>query len=95
MERKTSKLLWLVTLGALLGGALATWLAPKSILWYFTPPVEFGVNCKNPIAWGLRKLEMAQGFGLVVGALFGLMVFVIVWRRQKSDLPTEPTEPML
>jgi hypothetical protein len=81
VERKAAKFLWLVSAGALLGAVIATWLAPKSIIWYFTPPVQFGVNCQDPIRWALRKMMIAQGLGLLIGALFGIMGFIIVWRR--------------
>jgi hypothetical protein len=84
VERKWSKFLWLITLGGLLGAGIATWLAPKSIAWYFAPPVEFGVNCKPAVEWALQKMRIAQGLGLLIGALFGLMFFIILWKRQNG-----------
>ena len=64
--------LWLTVVGSLIGAVLSTWLAPKMIAWYFTPPAQMGFNCVDPIQWALGKLQVAQAFGILLGAALGL-----------------------
>jgi len=70
------KYLRLAAIGCVVGGLATSWLAPKVIAWYFNPPIEMAINCKIPIEWALRKLQLAQLVGTIVGgvcfALFGL-----------------------
>jgi hypothetical protein len=69
--------------GALIGLVLTTWLAPGMIAWYFNPPVEMGgFSCTAPIAWALKRLQWAQLWGVVVGAVLGLVVYGVVQRRR-------------
>jgi len=76
-------------LGALIGGLLATWLAPKAIAWYFDPPVSFGVTCKAPIEWALRRLQWSQLIGIIAGGTAGLVLYFLVFKRKKEPLPPE------
>jgi hypothetical protein len=88
--------------GALIGIALATWLAPGMIAWYFTPPVETGgFSCTDPITWALRRLQSAQLWGIGVGGVVGLVVYGLVQRRQHkkqealSSVPDSSTNDQL
>jgi hypothetical protein len=71
--------------GACVGTALTAWLAPQMIKWYFTPPVETGINCSAPIAWALSRLQWAQLWGVVLGAAVGFVVYGFVQRRRKKQ----------
>ena len=75
--------------GAIIGIALATWLAPGMIAWYFNPPVEMGgFSCTAPIQWALRRLQAAQLWGVGVGGVLGLILFGIIQaRRRKTQAP--------
>lgn len=80
-------------IGALLGAVLSTWLAPKMIAWYFTPPVEFGINCNPPIVWALHRMQLAQATGVFVGFILFLVLFMVFSKRQSKEVNpfTEPT----
>jgi len=77
-------MLWFVSFGGLLGAALTSWLAPKLIAWYFDPPVNIGVNCKEATQWSMAKLQTAQFIGLASGAVFGLVLWLTMRKKNKS-----------
>ena len=81
--------------GGLLGALLTSWLAPKGIAWYFDPPVDIGVNCKAATQWSMAKLQTAQFFGLLGGALLGLTLAIMTRRRHAEPPDSYPTEPQL
>lgn len=78
---KFSRNLSIVLTASLLGGALATWLAPKIISVLFTPPVSFGINCEPAAAWSMGKLVASQGLGLILGMTAGIAFSVYLRRR--------------
>jgi hypothetical protein len=76
--------------GAVIGAALAAWLAPGVIAWYFNPPVEMGgFSCNVPIAWALKRLQRAQLWGVIVGGVLGLVLYGVAHRR-RSRQPAPP-----
>ncbi len=79
--------LWLVVVGSLIGAVLSTWLAPKMIAWYFTPPAQMGFNCVEPIQWALGKLQTAQFVGIVVGAAGGFAIYFGLFRKKAAASP--------
>jgi hypothetical protein len=80
--------------GALLGAALAAWLAPGVIAWYFNPPVEMGgFSCNVPIAWALKRLQRAQLWGLVVGGVLGLVLYGVIHRRRDRSSASHRSGP--
>lgn len=86
MKARSSRLSLWVSVSAILGVILASWLAPKGIAWYFDPPVDIGVNCRAATEWSMRRLLIAQGGGLSIGAVAG---FVISMTRKKGAADTE------
>jgi hypothetical protein len=76
---------WLA-IGCVLGGIVTSWLAPKAIAWYFTPPIEMALNCKAPIEWALHKLQMAQLFGTLAGGIVFFMLGLTVFKEKNSEL---------
>jgi hypothetical protein len=70
--------------GALCGGLVSTWLAPKAISWYFMPPAQMAFNCSEPIAWALGKLQVAQAFGIIAGGVMGAALYYVFTRRRKA-----------
>ena len=95
MQTKKPKFLMFIFLGAIIGSALASWLAPKGIAWYFDPPVDIGVNCKSATEWAMNRLRTMQIVGLGVGAVFGLILAIVVKRRRNavSYEYTTPADP--
>lgn len=71
--------------GALCGGLVSTWLAPKLISWYFMPPAQMGFNCAEPISWALGKLQVAQALGIILGAVAGAVLYFVLTRRRKAS----------
>jgi hypothetical protein len=80
--------------GAIIGAALAAWLAPGMIAWYFNPPVEMGgFSCTTPIKWALKRLQWAQLWGVIVGGVLGLVVYGVYQRRRGRMLEQHSHEP--
>ena len=69
----------LMTLGAILGHLLASYVGPKVLKWYFAPPVTGWADCSPAVAWGMSRLILIQLLGLVMGcivaALLGWKIF--------------------
>lgn len=83
------KIVRMVAIGSVFGGLATTWLAPKVIAWYFTPPIEMAINCKVPIEWALRKLQIAQLFGTLGGAaLFLVLALTLFKGKDESSAET-------
>lgn len=86
MQSRSTLFLW-IGIGALLGALLASWLAPKGIAWYFDPPVDIGVNCKQATEWSMSRLLIAQFWGLVFGTIATLTALFFFRRKTaKSDV---------
>ncbi len=68
--------------GLLFGALLSSWLSPRMIGWYFEPPVNIGLNCRPATEWAMRKLQIAQLFGMGIGAV--LTLFLRSLFRKKS-----------
>ena len=80
---------WFSIGGAVLGSALASWLAPKMIAWYFDPPVNIGINCRPATEWAMAKLQVMQFIGLIAGLALGLTL-ALVTRKREDGVPSEP-----
>ena len=78
---------------ALVFGLLATWLGPKMISYWYTPPVPAGAasafNCTDAVNWAMNKLVLTQLIGSVIGLLIG-MVLGILMRRKPVPPPASP-----
>ena len=87
------RIIWFILGGAIFGSAIASWLAPRGIAWYFDPPVNIGLNCKAATEWAMTKLQIMQFVGLLAGSGLGLLLGIS--RRKGSDaldgVPNEPT----
>ncbi len=79
-NRNSLILLWLL-LSAFAGGAVATWVAPRTIAWYFEPPVEIGVNCRPATEWAMAGLMKAQMWGMIAGFVLAAVVLFLKTRR--------------
>jgi hypothetical protein len=75
-----------VLLGAFLGTALMGWLSPFVISWYFAPPVDLAVNCREAVDWGISQYRYAILIGTVVGAIGGALLFRTILRRTSKDV---------
>jgi uncharacterized membrane protein YeaQ/YmgE (transglycosylase-associated protein family) len=77
---------------ALIFGLLATWLGPKMISYWYTPPVPAGAasafNCTDAVNWAMNKLVLTQLVGSVIGFLVGMVVGIVM--RGKPVPPPAP-----
>ena len=85
MQSRSSVFSW-IGIGALVGALLASWLAPKGIAWYFDPPVNIGVNCREATEWAMSRLLMTQFWGLVSGVIASLLIASFLRKRRARDL---------
>jgi hypothetical protein len=78
---------------ALIFGLLATWLGPKMISYWYTPPVAAGAasafNCTEAVNWAMNKLVLTQLIGSLIGIVVG-MVLGIVMRGKAVPPPAAP-----
>jgi len=72
--------------GALLGVVVTTWVGPRVLTWWFTPPAGMMLtNAAEAVRWGMDRLVTAQIISLLIGAVLGLVASVLL--RRKSDTP--------
>lgn len=90
--KSRSKLPWVLGTGGFVGGALATWLAPGTIKWYFTPPAQFGFNCTGPIEWAIERFQWALAGGILLGMLVALVVY-LKFRKPTTESPDPEVLP--
>jgi hypothetical protein len=78
---------------ALIFGLLATWLGPKMISYWYTPPVPSGgasaFNCTDAVNWAMNKLVVTQLIGSAIGFVVGI-VLGIMMRGKAVPPPTAP-----
>jgi ABC-type phosphate/phosphonate transport system permease subunit len=78
---------------ALIFGLLATWLGPKMISYWYTPPVPSGAasafNCTDAVNWAMNKLVVTQLVGTLIGVVVGLALGVVM-RRKPVPPPAIP-----
>lgn len=72
---------------------IATWLGPRVIVWYFTPPAGMAMtfNAGQAVQWGMDRLVEAQLIGAVIGALGALVISFIVVRRKGKQAASAAT----
>jgi hypothetical protein len=73
---------------ALAASGLTAWLSPHLITWYFTPPVEMSVSCKEAVAWGI---DVYQKLTLGTALLTGIVTFFIVLVKRSKNPPPATT----
>jgi hypothetical protein len=79
---KWTRLIAAVLGGAFIGAILSSWLAPKGIAWYFDPPVNIGINCREATEWAMGNLIKMQLFGIVGGG--GIAAILNTLSRKKT-----------
>ncbi len=85
MKRFLSFLLF----GGLLGAVLITWFAPSVLSWYFTPPAEVAISCKQAVDWSLKTYRECMLGGAIMGAIVGSILFFAWQSRKKNPAPIE------
>jgi uncharacterized membrane protein YfcA len=77
--------------GALVGIILTTWLGPRVLTWWFTPPAGVMLtNASEAVRWGMDRLVNAQLVSLIVGAAIGAVAGALLRRRAETPPPREP-----
>lgn len=80
-----------ICVGALVGIVLTTWLGPRVLTWWFTPPAGVMLtNASEAVRWGMDRLVSAQLVSLLVGAVLGLVAGVLLRRKAETPPPREP-----
>jgi hypothetical protein len=86
--------IWLL-LGALVGIAVASFVVPPALSWYTAPgglprgtQIQALVEIPEVIRYATGRLIRAQLIGAGVGAVLGLVIGVLVSRRQPASALT-------
>lgn len=80
-----------ICVGALVGIVLTTWLGPRVLTWWFTPPAGVMLtNASEAVRWGMDRLVSAQLVSLLIGAVLGLVAGVLLRRKTETPPPREP-----
>ncbi len=79
---------------ALIFGLLATWLGPKMIAYWYTPPVPAGAasafNCTDAVQWAMSKLVLTQLVGSLIGLVVGIILGILMRPRAAHPPATPP-----
>lgn len=79
-----------ICVGALAGIVLTTWLGPRVLTWWFTPPAGVMLtNASEAVRWGMDRLVSAQLVSLLVGAVLGLVAGVLLRRKSVTPPPRQ------
>ena len=73
----------LILSAAFLGLMIATLVAPKAMVWYFTSPVSI-IDCHPVVDWSIKNFLLCQLWGAGIGALIGLVILYRTRHRQKN-----------
>lgn len=82
---KFSRIYQLFLSSAFVGAILVTFIAPRTIAWYFEPPVDIGINCRPAAEWAMKTLLQSQGAGALAGVLIGALATYLLTRRGRND----------
>lgn len=81
-------------LTAMIFGILSTWLGPKMISYWYSPPVPAGAasafNCTDAVNWAMHKLVLTQIIGTLIGLVAGAFIGALVIRRPRPAPPAPP-----
>jgi hypothetical protein len=81
---------------ALVFGLLATWLGPRMISYWYSPPVPAGAasafNCTDAVNWAMNKLVLTQLIGSLIGVVVGMIVGIVM-RPRTAPPPAAPPPP--
>jgi hypothetical protein len=79
---------------ALFFSALATWLAPKMITYWYAPPAVAGgtnvPNCTPYVTAAMHDLILFQLGATAGGAVVGLVIGLLLRRRAPPAVPAAP-----
>ena len=83
------KFLWTVFGGALFGTTLFAWVSPYVLTWYFSPPVDVAISCKESVGWAFESYRKMLVGGFITGAIISAIVFILMKRRKKNPTPIQ------
>jgi sorbitol-specific phosphotransferase system component IIBC len=77
---------------ALAGSILATLIAPRAIIWYFTPPAGMAMtfDAAATVQYGISRLIRAQLLGAAFGAVIAWIISFLLYRRRSKAAAATP-----
>ncbi|MGZ3653722.1 MAG: hypothetical protein ACXVB9_02130 [Bdellovibrionota bacterium] len=85
------RFMWTVAAGGLLGAILAVWFSPGLIEWYFSPPTNIGISCKEAVPWAIESYRKVVFAGILLGGIFfGLLFFAFSGRGKAAVAADAP-----
>jgi hypothetical protein len=74
-------------IGALAGSSIVAWISPTVITWYFNPPVEMPVTCKDAVAWGIGTYQQLTLGSAIISGVLTLIVYLVYRKRRGGGMP--------
>lgn len=88
---KFKRFLWTIAAGGLLGAVLSVWFSPGLIAWYFSPPTNIGISCKEAVPWAIDTYRTVVFGGIMLGViLFGLLFMAFTGRGKSAVAADAP-----
>jgi len=88
---KFKRFLWTIAAGGLLGAVLSVWFSPGLIAWYFSPPTNIGISCKEAVPWAIETYRTVVFGGILLGViLFGLLFMAFTGREKSASNADAP-----
>jgi hypothetical protein len=83
---------WTLATGGLLGAILAVWFSPGLIAWYFSPPADIAITCKQVVPWAINAYQKVVFAGILIGAILAGILFFAFGSRAKPAVTAGPAE---
>lgn len=78
------RFLWTIAAGGLIGAVIAVLFSPGLIEWYFAPPTNFGITCKEVVPWAIDAYRKVVFAGILLGIILsGILFFAFSHGRNK------------
>lgn len=87
------KTLLIFLFGFVFGTAIAGFISPSMISWYFDPPAAMGVSCKAAVMWGLGAYQKILLIGGLLGILIAAIALVVIKSKQSKTQSTDTLPP--
>ena len=75
---------YVTLLSAFAASSVVAWFSPQAITWYFAPPTDLVISCKDAVEWGINSYRKTVLIGGLFGFIVGVAIYFFLESRNKS-----------